>query len=353
MTLEFKLSSTPITLAPGVETRVPLEVHNRASTPLAVRVSVARGRAAAWAYVEPPDITVDAGGTAAAEVVLEVPADQPPSPALVPFTVHAVELATGEPAGFASGLLTVAAPVPVVGDLVARDGKAHTYDLRLANDGATEAAVRVAAQLDPPSGVVTVEPSDVRIEPGGSVTTVVQAKPGRPVMGAPKPYFVVVKVTDAADPDRPPLLNATGRGTRKPWVANWLAATVAIVLALGITAVIALSGIRPLLPGARRAAPEPGTSAPEVVTVGRPYALLDVFPHRGEDGGRAAAEAAQARLAGAGMPVRLVDSLASDVLADQGTGFWVLLQDGFPSAEAAQAFCTQWKVVAPKCQVAS
>ena len=54
-----------------------------------------------------------------------------------------------------------------------------------------------------------------------------------------------------------------------------------------------------------------------------------------------------------GMPVRLVDSLGSDVLADEGTGFWVLLQDGFASAQAAQAFCTQWRVVAPKCQVTS
>ena len=51
------------------------------------------------------------------------------------------------------------------------------------------------------------------------------------------------------------------------------------------------------------------------------------------------------------MPVKLVDSLTSDVLADQGAGFWVLLQDGFPTVEAAQAYCTQWKLVAPKCAV--
>jgi hypothetical protein len=53
------------------------------------------------------------------------------------------------------------------------------------------------------------------------------------------------------------------------------------------------------------------------------------------------------------MPVRLVDSLSSDVLADEGAGFWVLLQDGFTTTEAAQAFCAQWRVVAPKCQVTS
>jgi hypothetical protein len=51
------------------------------------------------------------------------------------------------------------------------------------------------------------------------------------------------------------------------------------------------------------------------------------------------------------MPVRLVDSLESEVLADQGAGFWVLLQDGFATPEAAQEFCTRWRVVAPKCRV--
>jgi hypothetical protein len=350
VTVEFSLGSKPIALAPGVATRVPVELHNRAPDPVAVRVSMARGRAASWAYVEPAAVTVEGGGTAAVEVVLEAPAGQPPSASLVPFTVQAVEAVTGEPAGFATGLLTVALPVPVVGDLVARHGQAHAFDLRLANEGDAPAPVRIAAELDPPAGSVTVEPGAVQLDPGGSVTAVVRARPAKPFMGTPKPYVVVVTVTDAHDPDRPPLLTATGTGTRKPRVANWIAGTVAIVIALAATAAVAVSGVRLPLPGSRRAAP-PGPPAPAAVTVGRPYALIDVFPHRGEDGGRAAAEAARVRLAGAGMPVKLVDSLTSEVLADGGAGFWVLLQDGFPSAEAAQAFCTQWKVIAPKCAV--
>jgi hypothetical protein len=349
VTLEFRLRSTPITLAPGVATRIPVELHNRAADPVAVRVSVARGRAASWAQVEPADVTIDGGGTAAVDVVLQAPAEQPPSPALVPFTVHAVEAATGEPAGFATGLLTVAVPVPVTGDLAARGDREHTFDLRLVNDGDAPAPVRVAAELDPPAGSVTVEPQAVQLEPGGSATAVVRARPARPVLGGPKPYFVVVTVTDAHDPDRPPLLSATGTGTRKPRVASWMAGTAAIVLALGATAAVALSGVRLPLPGSgRAAAPAP---TPTVVAVGRPYALIEVFPQGGGDGDRAAAEAARDRLAAAGMPVKLVDSLTSEVLADGRTGFWVLLQDGFPTAEAAQAYCTQWMSVAPKCRV--
>jgi hypothetical protein len=352
VTLELRLGPTPVALAPGVATRLPVELHNPAPGPVTVRVSMARGRAAGWAHVEPADVTVEGGGTAAVEVVLEAPAGQPPSASLVPFTVHAVETATGEPAGFATGLLTVAVPVPVVGDLVARDGRPHAFDLRLANESAAPAPVRVTAELDPPAGGVTVEPGAVQIEAGESVTVAVRARPARPLLGTPKPYFVVVAVTDAHDPGRPPLLTATGTGTRRPRVANWMAGTAAIVLALAATVAVALSGVRLPLPGSKRAAPPaPATSAPAVFTVSRPYALIEVFPHRGDDSGRAAAEAARVRLAGAGMPVKLVDSRASEVLADGGAGLWVLLQDGFPTAEAAQAFCTQWRAVAPKCAV--
>jgi P pilus assembly chaperone PapD len=356
VTLELKLGATPVALAPGVATRVPVQLHNRATTPIGVRVSIARGRAAAWAFVDPADTTVEAGATATVELVLQPPADQPPSGSLVPFTVHATETATGEPAGFATGLLTVAVPIPVVGELAARPDQANVFDLRLSNESQSPTPVRVRVELDPPAGSVTAEPAALRLDAGETQTVVVRAKPARPLLGTPKPYFVVVAVDDAIDPDLPPLIKATAGGKRKPRVANWAAATAAIVLAVAATAAVALSGVRLPLPGSRRAAPPPAAPASAAVTaattaVSRPYSLIDVFPHRGDDGGRAAAEAARTRLADAGMPVRLVDSLTSDVLADQGAGFWVLLQDGFPTIEAAQAYCTQWKLIAPKCAV--
>ncbi|MEV6634650.1 hypothetical protein AB0M54_28275 [Actinoplanes sp. NPDC051470] len=353
MTLELTLQPTPVALAPGVATRVPVELHNRNAAPIAVRVGVARGRASGWAYVEQPDIVVAGGRTETVEVILAPPADQPPSTSMVPFTVQATESGTGEPAGFATGLLTVAIPIPVVGTMTERPKARTTYDLTLVNEGAVAAPVRVNAELDPPAGHISATPAAVRLEPGQSVTVTITAKPARPFMGTPRPYFVVAEVLDADDPDRPPLLTATSKGTRKPRVATWAAATVAIVLALGATAAVAFSGIRIPLPGSRRGDSPPPAAAtpPAAVTIARPYALVDVFPHKGDDGGKGAAEAARQRLATAGMPVKLVDSLQSNDLADQGTGFWVLLQDGFPSPEAAQQFCAQWKPIAPKCAV--
>lgn len=354
MDVELTLPAAPVSLAPGVPTRVPVQVRNPYAQPLRLRIYLARGRAAGWATIEPPEISLEPGEETTVEVVLQTPAQQPPSRSLVPFTVHAEEAETGDPAGFATALLTVALPVPVAGELITRRGGRHAYDLRLTNDTRAPAPIRITAELDPPAGSVTAEPGALQLEPGGAVSVAVQARPARPLMGAPKPYAVVVTVKDAYDPERAPFLTEVATGTRKPRVSSLVATIGAIMLALGATAAIALSGVRMPLPGRHKAtAAAVATTAPTPATVRRPYALIDVFPHSGADGGKAAAEAARAKLAAQGMPVRLVDSLSSDELADSGAGFWVLLQDGFGTVADAQAFCTQWRSVAPKCAVTS
>ncbi|MFI7601333.1 hypothetical protein [Actinoplanes sp. NPDC049681] len=353
MDVELTLPTAPVAMSPGAATRVPVELRNPGGASRTVRISMARGRVSAWASVDPPTATIEAGATTTVDLLVRVPADQPPSPSLAPFTVRAEDDVTGEPAGFATGLLTVALPVPVTGTLTTRTGAADAFDLRLVNNGDGQAAVRITTTLEPPLGSVEAQPAAARLDAGETVTASVRARPKRPLTGTPKPYAVVVSVHDALDPDRPALFTATGTGSRRPRVTSWMAGTVAIVLALAATAAVALSGVRMPLPGHRKAAkPPPSAPAPTAaVPVRRPYALVEVFPHRGADGGRAVAEAAQTRLTGAGMPVRLVDSLTSDVLADDGSGFWVLLQDGFTSVDAAQSYCGEWRRVAPQCTV--
>ncbi|MEV6596426.1 hypothetical protein AB0M36_06100 [Actinoplanes sp. NPDC051346] len=357
MNVELTLPTAPVALAPGSATRVPVELRNTGGASRTVRVSMARGRASAWASVEPPTATIEAGATTTVDLLLRVPTDQPPSSSLAPFTVHAEDDVTGEPAGFATGLLTVALPVPVTGTLTPRVGAADAFDLRLTNNSDGPAAVRIAATLDPPLGSVDAQPAAARLGPGETLTASVRSRPKRPLMGTPKPYAVVVSVQDALDPDRPALVKALGTGSRKPRVTSWMAGAAAIVLAVAATVAVALSDVRIPLPGQRAATPPPSALTPSApaplapVSVSLPYALVEVFPHRGADGGKGVAEAARARLAGAGMPIRLVDSLTSDVLADEGSGFWVLLQDGFASVDAAQSYCTQWRQVAPRCAV--
>ncbi|AGZ43432.1 hypothetical protein [Actinoplanes friuliensis] len=332
--MELTLPATPVVLPPGVAVRVPVELHNPGPGARDVRLVVARGRAAGWAAAEPPATTVAAGAAITVELVLQTPHDQPPSASLVPFTVRAEDLGTGATAGFASGLLTVAVPVPVRGELVPRPGAAQTFDLHLGNDGAQPADVRVSAELDPPSGTTEIEPATAQVEPGGSLPVSVRARPARSLIGTPKKYAVIVTVHG---PGPRPLLSAVGTGVVKPLVPKWVAAVVAVVLALGATAGVLLPRL------------SDDSAAP---AVGRPFALVEAVPHTGGDGGRAAADARLATLTAAGMPVRLVDSLTSDDLDDNGgAGSWLLLHDGFGSADAATSFCTQWQAVAPGCKV--
>ncbi|MCU7727334.1 hypothetical protein ODJ79_26690 [Actinoplanes sp. KI2] len=353
--MELTLPDEPVALAPGVPTRVPVQLRNPYAQPLDLRIYLARGRAAGWATVEPPQLSLRPGETAEVAVVLTTPAEQPPSSSLVPFTVHAEEASTGEPAGFATALLKVALPVPVTGSLVARREK-HTYDLWLANDTRRAAPLRITAELDPPSGQVRVEPDAVLLEPGARATVAVRAKPGRPVTGQPRPFAVLIKVSDVYDTERPPYLTEVATGKSKPLVRAVVLGTVAIVVLVAATALIALHtgghGLFTgrLFKGRDQAAAAPQQQPVEQVTVTRPYALIDVFPH---SGGQAAAQAELTRLTAGGMPVRLVDSFATDVLSDQNGGFWVLLQDGFRNQQEAATYCERWRTLAPKCQVTS
>jgi len=351
--VELTLPDEPVALAPGVPTRVPVQLRNPYAQPLDLRIYLARGRASGWATIEPAELSLRPGESAEVAVVLTTPPEQPPSSSLVPFTVHAEEASTGEPAGFATALLKVALPVPVTGSLVARREK-HTYDLWLANDTQRAAPLRITAQLDPPSGTVRVEPDAVLLEPGSRVTVAVRAKPGRPITGQPRTFAVLVKVSDVYDAERPPYLTQVATGKSRPLVRAFVLGTVAIVVLVAATALIALhTGGHGLFTGRLFKGRDKTAAAEqpvEQVTVTRPYALIDVFPR---DSGKAAAQAEQAKLVAARMPVRLVDSLGTDVLSDENGGFWVLLQDGFGSAAQADAFCAQWRAVAPKCRVTS
>lgn len=353
MEVTVALPTTPVALPPGAETRVPVELSGPAQAARSVRVTVAGGRAARWASVEPETLALDAGASTTVELVLRVPGDVPPSGALLPFTVQVSDAATGAPAGWGSGLLTVAVPVPLTAELVTGTGPADRFDLLLGNQGTDVLELQLTAELDPPAGDIQVTPARVQVGPGDAVTAGVRARPRRSLLGTPAPYAVIVAVHDAATERSAPLLTTTAGGTRKPWLSSRAATVLAVAVLLAASVAVFLSNVRLPLPGrspvASATSPAAPVAAPPATPVKRPFALIEVFPHRGPDGGRSSAETERSRLTAAGMPVRIVDSLTSDDLADDGAGFWVLLQDGFASAAEVDSFCGRWRAVAPKC----
>jgi hypothetical protein len=377
MDLEITLPQAPVKLVPGTESSVRVEVANRSDAPLSVRLGVSRSRGGAWGEVDTPVLDLGPDERREVQVVFKPPANVLPTSTLMPFTVHAQELPYGVPAGRATGLLTVAAPERVDATIAVTRARRRTtrFAISLTNRGDASLTVGLAARVQPPGAKVVVTPKVVDVPGDGSATATVRVRPRRAVIGTATPFALSVACTDAAAPhEMPPLATISAAGTAKPRMRRGPARVLGIALLLVATAAtLVLTGTVDMLTGERwqplrrnAAATSPSTAQPGVAQPGaaqpgtdvsrpdtvvrRPYALVEVFAKDGA-AGRAAAEAARARLAAAGMPVRLVDSTATDQVADGPTGLWVLLQDGMPTVDAVRAYCDRYRPVAPKCEV--
>ena len=182
--------------------------------------------------------------------------------------------------------------------------------------------------------------------PGRTATARVTARPRRRLVGGPAPYGVSVAAGDRAGGGE--LVSARAEASVPARAGVPLAVVViAVVIAAGL-AVAWFSGLRLPDRGKPVAAP-PATAGGEVR---RPYVMVDAYPQL-DPSFRARAEASLARLTAAGLPVRLVDSRQSDEIADGTSGFWVILRDGFGSAEEANQFCTSRQGITPRCEVVS
>lgn len=349
MDVEIILPQAPVALVPGVPAQVRVEVRNRSATPLSVRLTVQPNRAGSWARIDAPTLTLAPGDGGTVDVGFHPPADVPPAATVLPFTVRADDPRYGVPVGRATGLVTVTPARRLTAVLSREPARRGTvpFSLSLVNLDTTNLALRLGTRLDPP-GQVTVEPTVVELPPGGTGTARLRVRPRGALIGAQTRYVLTVTCHDIkADEDAPPVATAEEDGLAPPRLGRRPAAVLGTVLLVLLAATAVVFGGRIDLPGRGVA----GSTAPPPAPVSRPYALVDVFPQQGGTDGRAAADATLARLAAAGMPVRLVDSTTSDQVADGQGGLWVLLQDGLGTVEATRAYCDRYRAVAPKCDV--
>lgn len=284
----------------------------------------------------------------------------------------------------AATTVRVRSSVVSVGDSPPRPGAVPDKAARKAARKATRRAERR----------VTAKPPVIDLPAGGNATVRIIAKPRRAFIGTRSPYVVTVRCVDAADdvaaaftasglstalpstafaaspstsgrlpdvtaglsapdPDEPapPLVTVTHADVARPRLARTTATVTGLLLVLALTGGAVWFGrtgkLGDLFDRLRR--PGPGQQQVED-PVTRPFALVDVF-QKDDPTGKSRAEAARERFNSSGMQVRVVDSTTSEELADGAAGLWVVMRDGFASAEAAQAYCRQYRVVAPGCQV--
>jgi hypothetical protein len=352
MHVEIVLPHVPADLVPGTRTTVPAELHNPSGTAVSVRLSVARGRVGDWALVEPATADLAPGGHADVEVVFDPPAGTATDAALLPFTVRATDAVDDARVGSATGLVWLTGRDDLTATLGAEVGTAAVgrYALWLQNRGTKAVSLGLAARLEPDTGRATVEPTVVELSPGGTATARVTTRPRRRLAGRPRTYGVTVAGRDLSgggDGRQVLTVRADGAAPARTGAAVVLAVLTVLVAAGALTAWLAPSRL-PFLD--RPAGPASSTAAPAAGAVRRPYVMVDSRPQLAP-ADRTAAEATLTQLTAAGLPVRLVDSKTSDEIADGTNGFWVVLRDGFGSAEEADAFCARYRGVTPQCEV--
>jgi hypothetical protein len=405
MRLEIVVPQTTVNVSPGIETRVRIQVANRGDEAVPVRIGLARGRLAAWGQAEPSVVSAGAGESTGVDLVFRPPATATPASTLQPFTVQAEDMRDGSVAARATGLLAIAAPSRLTADLTVIRSRRRRTELRLTLTNTSEAAltVRVKPSVEsvgdgPDRGAapedraarkaarkaarrISTKPTVLDLPAGEDAHARIVAKPRRGFIGTRLPFVVTVRCVDAAadlaaefaasgldgspfapgapstltappdDEPAPPLATVTHAGMARPRLARPTATIIGLLLVASLTGgAVVLGRDGGLADGLQRL--RSGRTQPAQDPVRPPFAMVEVFEQTGgQNGGRAIADATRERLNAAGMQVRVVDSFTSDLLDDGATGLWVLLRDGFPSTEAVVAYCNQYRVVAPSCQL--
>lgn len=251
MDVEISVPQTPVTLVPGAEKRVPVDVHNCSDSAVSLRFSMAANRAGDWAYPEPPVMELTAGDRAGIHVVFRPPADLEPAPTLQPFTVQAVDLAAGVAAGRGTGLLTVGAPERLAATLTRETGNRRVdgYELALTNLAGAELHLIIESHITPGHQLVVTPAATVHVPVGRTVTVRIRLRRRTPLIGPPARYTISVACREAEGAS--PLSVLSVNGTVAPPLRPRFAAVLLVLLLAVMLAAALGSGWQPHLPGPR------------------------------------------------------------------------------------------------------
>ncbi len=328
----------------GGESRIPVTVHNPGAAEEHYRFEIL-GDAARWGRIEPRYVPgVPAGSQTGVELVLRPPADAPAG--TTPFAVRCVSLLDPARCAVVEGDVVVGASRDLdvaVAAVVATGRRSGQYLVAVANRGHAPAAVRLTgSDLRRELGFAMV-PGEFTLDGGETGTSYLSVRPRSPkLLGAAVTHpFVVEHHGPSGGVDRLPQ-----RFEQRPVLGPWTGTLAALL----VLAAVALAGLLvwPSLhgTGSRTAA---GTAAPPsggalhgsyVVWSLTPVADLgnQTFPAR-----------EVAKLRAAGVPARIVDTRTSPQLAQTAVPAFLVVQDGFADAAAAQAACTAHRDIAPAC----
>jgi hypothetical protein len=294
MTVIARFDPAGVAVEPGQQATIELVVHNASNQVEAYHLAPV-GEPAAWAVVDPPQLSVYPGDEDRARVTFAPPRTATMTTGQQPFGVQVTPSEHPEDTTVPEAIVELL-PFSDVGiELTPRtaQGRGRTrHELAIDNRGNAEVPLALAG-TDPDEAVaVRVAPAHIVVPAGVAAFAKVQVSPTRRRWtGQPATHPFQVTAT----PEDGPPLAVDGTMVEQPVLPSWLGRAAAVAAAL---AVLALIGWFALLRPAVRSAAEDAAAKEAAKTVAAPMAKVQADSAKANDTAAAAQEAAAASAAG-------------------------------------------------------
>ncbi|MFT2016870.1 hypothetical protein ACMA1D_13625 [Streptomyces sp. 796.1] len=266
MSVSASLDDSPVSVQPGGEADLSVQVRNAGTTVEEYRFEVV-GPCAAWVTVEPAALSLYPGASGTATLKLRPPRTARIAAGPTPLGLRVIPTHDTEHTQVPERTITVLPFAEVTAELVPRSSRSPwrgRHKLAIDNLGNTRLAIGLTVQEGAERAKVTVEPGDVTVPPGEAKFAHLVVRPtNRLWRGAPitHPFQVVATPRDASDagaaPPREPVL-VDGSYEQQPILPHWLPRAVMVaVLLVGVLAGLWYALLRPTVRSAAREAITP------------------------------------------------------------------------------------------------
>ncbi|WEV28885.1 hypothetical protein OYE22_29645 [Streptomyces sp. 71268] len=266
MSVSASLDDSPVSVQPGGEADLPVQVLNSGTTVEEFRFEVV-GPCAAWVTVEPAALSLYPGASGTATLSLRPPRSPRISAGPMPLGLRVIPTNDTEHTQVPERTITILPFAEVTAELVPRSSHSPwrgRHKLAVDNLGNTPLTLDLATQEGTERAKVTFEPAELTIPPGQAKFAQIAVRPtNRLWRGAPitHPFQVVATArgaegVDAAAPHAPVVVD--GSYEQQAILPHWLPrALIVAVLLVGVLAGLWYSLLRPTVRSAAREAITP------------------------------------------------------------------------------------------------
>ncbi|MFE6775588.1 hypothetical protein [Streptomyces sp. NPDC057702] len=266
MSVSASLDDTPVSVQPGGEADLPVQVRNAGTTVEEFRFEVV-GPCAAWVTVEPAALSLYPGASGTATLRLRPPRAPRITAGSLPLGLRVIPTNDTEHTLVPERTITVLPFSEIATELVPRASHSAwrgRHKLAVDNLGNTRLALDLGVQEGTGRAKVTFEPAGLTVPPGQAKFARVAVRPAHRLWrGAPvtHPFQVVVTPRGAEGGDSAPAhepVVVDGSYEQQPILPHWLPrALIVAALLVGVLAGLWYSLLRPTVRSAAREAITP------------------------------------------------------------------------------------------------